>query len=82
MGMICPDCNTVMIGGRIRTNASNLSFPSLQWFPESDFKAAGGWSALIFNRRKHKKAYLFDVQNEGWYCPTCHKIHAIFQAEP
>ena len=78
--MICPNCNTVMVGGRVRVNSSFGSFPRLEWVGEHEFKSMGGWKDL-FSARNHRRANLFDVANEGYYCPTCNQIMAVFQAQ-
>lgn len=77
--MICPNDNTVMIGGRIHVASSMGSFPNLTWVSEQDFQRAGGVKRFLTFKNK-KTAYLQDVANEGYYCPTCGKIVAIFNS--
>lgn len=78
--MICPYCDTVMLGGRINVQSSMGSFPSLDWVSETDYQKGGGLKRfLTFKNRK--SAYLHDVANEGYYCPGCKKLIAIFETK-
>ena len=79
--MICPYCDTIMQGGRIKVQASMASFPSVDWISELDFQKAGGLKRLLTFKNK-KSAYLHDVANEGYYCPTCKKLICIFETKP
>lgn len=79
--MICPYCDTVMLGGRIKVQASMASFPSVDWISEMDFQKAGGLKRRLTFKNK-KSAYLHDVANEGYYCPGCKKLICIFETKP
>ncbi len=84
--MICPYCNTIMQGGRINVQSSMGSFPAVEWVSEMDFKKAGegglsGWKRKL-TFKNAKSAYLHDVANEGYYCPTCKKLICIFETKP
>lgn len=79
--MICPYCNTIMQGGRINVQSSMGSFPSVDWISELDYKKASGVKRFL-TFKNHKSAFLHDVANEGYYCPTCKKLICIFETKP
>lgn len=79
--MICPFCDTIMQGGRINVQSSMGSFPSVDWVSELDYKKTSGVKRF-FTFKNKKSAYLHDVANEGYYCPTCRKLICIFETKP